>query len=190
MYINCILDELSYIMPGDVLVTFWWRFVTSDVLWGDVLLLVTFSEVTFCVVTFCEVMFCEVSFCEVTFSEVMFCRGTKDLYRIGNKFLWYSCRKHLQESFINLYNFLTLLVYFGPYQRKISFFRYVRKFFKNNRPINSCFVFHLQNLSHQQTVEYLLLRCLNGLQHNHKNQDRFHLQKIKCKCKTFGTAEN
>jgi hypothetical protein len=40
--------------------------VAGDILWGDVLLLVTFCGVTFCGVTFCGVTFCGVTFCRGT----------------------------------------------------------------------------------------------------------------------------
>jgi hypothetical protein len=48
--------EVTFCYWWRFLVTFcdWWRFVPGDVLWSDVLLLVTFCGVTFCGVTFCR----------------------------------------------------------------------------------------------------------------------------------------
>ncbi len=55
----------------------------GDVLWGDVLLLVTF----------CGVMFCGVTFCGVTFCGVTFCRGTVLRLKGGSCYIspWPSC---------------------------------------------------------------------------------------------------
>ncbi len=44
----------------------------GDVLWGDVLLLVTFCGVMFCGVMLCGVTFCGVTFCRGTFYKANF----------------------------------------------------------------------------------------------------------------------